>query len=239
MNSDGPGSCLGPVSLPTQPERGCVVARAIPHLPVAKQRQLCAITRIIRATADVERVILFGSHARGDWVDDPVGGYISDFDVAVLVEAPVLAADDALWEDCQERAREVAGDTPVSLIAHTVDDVRQQLARGSSFFRDVMSEGIALYDAGRVSITVPELTPAQRLELRPDILLALLRARSRTLQELRAQPCARLTHHRGVRATPGRRDDLQGRAPGVHRLSAQAARPRRARPPVCPCCAGH
>jgi HEPN domain-containing protein len=59
----------------------------------------------------------------------------------------------------------VAGDTPVSLIAHTVDDVRQQLARGSSFFRDVMSEGIALYDAGRVSITVPELTPAQRFEL--------------------------------------------------------------------------
>jgi HEPN domain-containing protein len=154
----------GAVDVKTLPERkwasGCDVAGAIPHLPAAKQRQLCAITRIIRATADVERVVLFGSHARGDWVDDPAGGYISDYDVAVLVRDPVLAADEALWADCQDRAREVAGDTPVSLIAHTVDDVRQQLARGSSFFRDVMTEGVALYDAGRVSIPVPELTPA-------------------------------------------------------------------------------
>jgi HEPN domain-containing protein len=148
-----------------EPASGCDVAGVIPHLPAIKQQQLCAIVRIIRATADVERVVLFGSHARGDWVDDPAGGYVSDYDLAVLVRDPELAADEALWADCQERAREVAGDTPVSLIAHTVDDVRQQLARGSSFFRDVMTECVALYDAGRVSITVPELTPAQRLEL--------------------------------------------------------------------------
>jgi predicted nucleotidyltransferase len=49
-----------------QPAPGCVVARAVAHLPAVKQRQLCAITRIIRSTADVERVVLFGSHARGD-----------------------------------------------------------------------------------------------------------------------------------------------------------------------------
>jgi HEPN domain-containing protein/predicted nucleotidyltransferase len=139
---------------------GCDVARAIPHLPAAKQGQLCAVVRIIRATADVERVILYGSHARGDWVDDPVGGYLSDLDILVLVASPAVAADEALWADCQERAREVAGDTPVSLIVHTVDEVRQQLARGSSFFRDVMAEGVALYDAGRAAIAVPELTPA-------------------------------------------------------------------------------
>jgi HEPN domain-containing protein/predicted nucleotidyltransferase len=165
MSNDGLGCCLAPAPVPTQPTPGCVVARAVVHLPAAKQRQLCAITRLIRAAADVERVVLFGSHARGDWVDDPASGYVSDFDVAVLVGSPALAADEALWEDCQERAREVAGDTPVSLIAHTVDDVRQQLARGSSFFRDVITEGVALYDAGRVAITVPELTLAQRLEL--------------------------------------------------------------------------
>ena len=148
-----------------QPVPGCVVRRAVAHLPVTKQGQLCAIKRIIRATVDVERVILFGSHARGDWVDDPVGGYLSDFDVAVLVGTSALAADEALWADCQERAREVAGDTPVSLIVHTVNDVRQQLARGSSFFRDVMTEGVALYDAGRAAIAVSELTLAQRLDL--------------------------------------------------------------------------
>jgi HEPN domain-containing protein/predicted nucleotidyltransferase len=143
-----------------QPACGCDVARAIPHLPAIKQRQLGAIVRLIHATADVERVILFGSHARGDWVEDPATGYMSDLDILVLVASPTLALDDALWADCQDRAREAAGDTPVSLIVHTIDDVRQQLVRGSSFFRDAMTEGVALYDAGRVTITVPELTPA-------------------------------------------------------------------------------
>jgi HEPN domain-containing protein/predicted nucleotidyltransferase len=148
-------------SLPDRdPASGCDVVRAIPHLPAAKQRQLCAIVGIIRATADVERVILYGSHARGDWVDDPAGGYISDLDILVLVGSPALAANEALWADCDDRAREVAGDTPVSLIVHTVDDVRQQLERGSSFFRDVMTEGVALYDAGRIAITIPDVTPA-------------------------------------------------------------------------------
>jgi predicted nucleotidyltransferase/HEPN domain-containing protein len=144
---------------------GCDVVRAIPHLPAAKQEQLCAVVRIIRATADVERVVLYGSHARGDWVDDPVGGYLSDLDILVLVASPALAEDEALWADCQERAREVAGDTPVSLIVHTVDDVRERLARGNSFFRDVMTEGVALYDAGRVAITIPELTQAMHYVL--------------------------------------------------------------------------
>jgi predicted nucleotidyltransferase/HEPN domain-containing protein len=143
-----------------QPARGCDVARTISHLPAIKQRQLDDIVGIIRDMADVERVILYGSHARGDWVDDPAGGFFSDYDLAVLVTSPALAADEPLWADCQERAREVAGDTPISLIVHTVDDVRQQLARGSSFFRDVIAEGVVLYDAGRVAITVPELTPA-------------------------------------------------------------------------------
>jgi len=151
-----------------QPEPGCVVARAVTHLPAAKQQQLCAIVHIIRATADIERVILYGSHARGDWVDDPTSGYLSDFDVAVLIASPVLAADESLWADCQDRAREVAGDTPVSLIVHTVEDVREQLAQGRSFFRDVMTEGVALYDTGRAAITVPALTPAMHHALAQD-----------------------------------------------------------------------
>jgi predicted nucleotidyltransferase len=114
-----------------QPGSDCEVARAIPHLPGAKQRQLCEIVGIIRDMAEVERVILFGSHARGDWLEDPAGGFFSDFDIAVLVASSALAEDEALWADCQERAREVAGDTPVSLIVHTVDDVREQLARAT------------------------------------------------------------------------------------------------------------
>ncbi len=133
---------------------------SLEHLPARKQRQLDHIVKMIRTAVDAEMIILYGSHARGDWVEDPATGFFSDFDLAVLVASPALAADEALWADCQERAREMACDTPVSLIVHTVDGVRLQLARGSSFFRDVMTEGVALYDSGRVAITVPDVTPA-------------------------------------------------------------------------------
>jgi hypothetical protein len=48
---------------------------SLDHLPPRKQRQLGALVEEIRRAIEVELVILFGSHARGDWVEDPVGGY--------------------------------------------------------------------------------------------------------------------------------------------------------------------
>ncbi len=32
------------------------------------------------------KVILYGPHARGDWVADPVGGYFCDCDLPVVVD---------------------------------------------------------------------------------------------------------------------------------------------------------
>ena len=46
----------------------------VAHLSPAKQRQLRAITTLLRIAANVERVLLFGSHARGDWRDEPGDG---------------------------------------------------------------------------------------------------------------------------------------------------------------------
>ncbi|MFA7618365.1 MAG: nucleotidyltransferase domain-containing protein, partial [Thiohalomonadaceae bacterium] len=40
------------------------------HLPSHKQAELRRIVETIRAHQDVEMIILFGSHARGDWVED-------------------------------------------------------------------------------------------------------------------------------------------------------------------------
>jgi predicted nucleotidyltransferase/HEPN domain-containing protein len=138
------------------------VFRPVAHLPSAKQRQLRAIARIIRAAADIEHVILFGSHARGDWVEDPATGFMSDFDLLVLVASPALAADEALWARCHDHVRDAAGDTPVNLLVHTVADVNEQIARGNSFFRDVITEGIVLHDAGRLAVAeVTPLTPVQ------------------------------------------------------------------------------
>jgi predicted nucleotidyltransferase len=67
------------------------------HLPQAKREQIQRIVDIVRGGATVEMIVLFGSHARGDWVRDPVHGYFSDFDFLVIVATDALADDPVLW----------------------------------------------------------------------------------------------------------------------------------------------
>jgi CRISPR-associated protein Csb2 len=138
----------------------------IAHLPRRKRGTLARITEVIHDAAMVEMIILYGSHARGDWVEDPGSGYMSDLDILVLVTSAELAADDERWFDCQERAWSASEETPVSILVHTAEDVHHKVEQGNSFFRDVLIEGIALYDSGRVELpAIKALTPAQRLTL--------------------------------------------------------------------------
>lgn len=45
--------------------------RAVTHLPKHKQQELSRIAEaIVETVPSVQMVILFGSHARGDWVED-------------------------------------------------------------------------------------------------------------------------------------------------------------------------
>jgi predicted nucleotidyltransferase len=85
------------------------------HLPQSKRDTLRRITEVIRESAAVEMVILFGSYARGDWVEDRENEYMSDFDILVLVTSAELAADDC-WFDCKERARSVGRESLVCII---------------------------------------------------------------------------------------------------------------------------
>jgi predicted nucleotidyltransferase len=63
------------------------------HLPEYKQRQLSEITGIIVEAVDPEKVILFGSHATGRWMEHRYteGGityeYISDYDILVITRS--------------------------------------------------------------------------------------------------------------------------------------------------------
>ena len=79
---------------------------SLEHLPETKRRELARAVEILfaefeaaisHAQAEFKRqhqilkVILFGSYARGDWVDDPVGGYASDYDLLVVVSYAAMA----------------------------------------------------------------------------------------------------------------------------------------------------
>ena len=67
---------------------------------------------IIKANAEVEKVILFGSFARGDWVSDRyreghiIYEYQSDFDLLVVVKTVQIEKNYSLWNLVEEKIRE-------------------------------------------------------------------------------------------------------------------------------------
>ena len=140
---------------------------SLDHLPDAKRHELERIQKILfdefedalagrnaphRKAGRILKVVLFGSYARGDWVDDPKSGYKSDYDLLVVVNHEELAdlaeywgpADDHLLREYQIAQRLTA---PANFIVHALADVNQQLKRGRPFFVDIVRDGIALYDA--------------------------------------------------------------------------------------------
>lgn len=137
------------------------------HLPANKRQELEGAMRILMTEFDdalagrnaphrkagrILKIVLFGSYARGDWVDDPVGGYFSDFDLLVVVNHHELTDVMEYWaqaEDHLVREQSITGAirTPVNFIVHSLADVNAQLRRGRPFFTDVIRDGIALYEA--------------------------------------------------------------------------------------------
>jgi predicted nucleotidyltransferase/HEPN domain-containing protein len=135
------------------------------HLPEAKQRELAHVVEAIRegfAKAIAHRtqprfrngkllkIILFGSYARGDWVDDPVGRYFSDFDLLVVVDHEDLTDVPEFWLKTEDRLLAELSEgklrTPVSLIYHSLEDVNEKLKLGRYFFIDILKEGIVLFE---------------------------------------------------------------------------------------------
>jgi uncharacterized protein len=135
------------------------------HLPPRKQDELRAVVDVLRAGAPLGMLILFGSHARGDWVEDPEEGYFSDYDLLAIVETRKVAEDTALWSRLEDEARGLTGEAAMSLIVHDIRDVNSEIRAGSYFFGDIRNEGILLYDARRFTLATPkEANPIERLE---------------------------------------------------------------------------
>jgi predicted nucleotidyltransferase/HEPN domain-containing protein len=139
---------------------------SLDHLPEPKRERITAIAALLQAEAPVEMVILFGSYARGDWVEDPANVYFSDFDLLAVVATEQQARDLEQRAHLEERAQAIAGRTPVSLIVHGIKEINQELRLGQYFFIDILREGVLLYTSKRFSLASPKaLTQADRLQL--------------------------------------------------------------------------
>lgn len=115
------------------------------------------------------KIILFGSVARGTWVDDPDSGFLSDYDLLVIVNHEDLV-DAACWPKAEDRFGRSGGiKRPVNLIVHTLGEVNDALAQGRYFFTDLARDGVALYElVGHPLIDPKPLTPAAAYVMAKD-----------------------------------------------------------------------
>jgi uncharacterized protein len=153
-----------------------LVLEQLDHLPARKRREIARVMQIIFDEFDeaqktklsdkakrgrILKVVLFGSYARGNWVEDHKGGYYSDFDLLVVVNSQNVAEDFEAWERANERFLQdqtITGHiaTPVNVIVHTLQEVNDQLAHGRPFFVDIARDGIALYEAEGFPLASPK-----------------------------------------------------------------------------------
>lgn len=156
------------------------------HLPDRKRRDLQRVVEILfaefkdatalatqswRRQGRILKIVLFGSYARGDWVEDPVGGYYSDYDILVVVSDERLTDPVEFWAKTDDHLMRAAAidktiSAPVNFIVHALGDVNDQLRHGRPFFADIARDGIALYELEGHDLVAPKplTAAAQRAE---------------------------------------------------------------------------
>lgn len=136
------------------------------HLPEGKRRELAHVVAVVRTgfaeavalrtqprfrAGKLLKIVLFGSYARGDWIEDPVGRYFSDYDLLVVVNHEDLTDIAEFWEATENRlladlSTGTVLRTPVSLIYHSLEDVNDKLRLGRYFFMDILKDGVVLFE---------------------------------------------------------------------------------------------
>lgn len=140
------------------------------HLPEDKQRDIVEIIEVIKDVAMPEKIILFGSFARGDWVDDEyvengiTYTYRSDYDLLVVLADAEKEKEHDIASKIENRTLKYEND--VSPIVHTIRYINKGLEMGQYFFRDIVKEGIVLFDSGEYTfIECKPLTKEQEKAL--------------------------------------------------------------------------
>ncbi len=145
------------------------------HVPEKQQAELARIRTVLldefeaalkaggggtsdwRRGGQVLKIILFGSYARTDWVDEPDNGYLSDFDLLIIVSHPKLTDIADYWYVAEDKIlRDPAIGRTVNIIVHTLAEVNQALSRGEYFWMDIQRDGVTLYELPGHPLTVPQ-----------------------------------------------------------------------------------
>jgi len=145
---------------------------SLDHLPRRKQTELQRAVDVLFAEFDdmlklatsqqkkrgrILKIILYGSYARGDWVEDRASGYMSDYDLLVIVNQRQLVDKAECWEKADDWfVSRRSPETQVHFFVETLHEVNDKLAQGYYFFTDIKKEGIALYELKGHTVAEPK-----------------------------------------------------------------------------------
>lgn len=140
----------------------------VDHLPSIQQEELARVRQTLmeefavaiagatqpwKKNGKIQKIVLFGSYGRRDWVDEAANGYQSDFDILVIVSHKNLTDIAEYWYVAEDKIqRDPAIGRPVNIIVHTLDEVNDGLTRGEYFWVDIARDGIAIYELPGVNV---------------------------------------------------------------------------------------
>jgi uncharacterized protein len=142
----------------------------LPHtLPEHKQAEIMAFKEaLIPRFAEIEMIILFGSYARGKYVEDKymengnTYEYKSDYDLLIILSKNGHANSDTLTQSISTRLKELKLTAPVHPIYHGMEFVNHELSEGNYFFGDIKKEGVLLFTTNRYQLAEKrEMSPTE------------------------------------------------------------------------------
>jgi uncharacterized protein len=148
---------------------------SLDHLPASKKSDLTHIVAVLRDEfekvtgftqgkkkhSQIFKIILFGSHATGKWVNDPAHGYVSDYDILVILNNPDCVEEYKIWHNAENRIA-LRVRPPLNILVHSLSEINSALAEGHYFFSDIKAQGIVLYEVdNRELARSGALTPAE------------------------------------------------------------------------------
>jgi uncharacterized protein len=146
---------------------------SLEHLPKEKIDRLERVVSVIREMCDdVEMIILFGSHARGNYRDeddllpDRKSGAVSDYDILVICRDKNTVDNIILWSNISNCCNGLDYTVPFRIITHDIKYIKKRLKEIHFFFSDIIKEGCLLYTSGKYELKIgKELTPEQQIKV--------------------------------------------------------------------------
>ena len=139
--------------------------KSLEHISKDKQDELQQIVFEIRKNCDdVEKIILFGSYARGDYQEG--SDHISDYEILVVTQTKEVALNSILWRRITYACRKLNLSASIKIITHDIEALNIKLAEDQYFYSDIKKEGIIIFDSGKYELSEKrELTPIEKQKI--------------------------------------------------------------------------